>query len=440
MLPSSSLCLFLILSIVKGSLQGGIKPQASAERNSLYQPEYARGAAASQPGNSGPMGAKAGGKYPQYAPQGYQQGPFGLQNGFKPVKPGFAPVQPFYDPATGLGRFQQPAKRKPGFAGKSPKAGYGPGAGSYPNAGAQLGYGAGNYPNLAAQGGYGNGAGHYPSNLPQQGYGSKLSKRGYGNGNYPQFGAQSGYPVKSAKVGYGNGALNYPSSIPQEGYGTGAGSYPSTYPQQGKVSKSGYGNGAGMFPGNAAMQGGAGKPPKNGYGNGAGGYPSLIPQQGLGSKSSKAGLFQQPYANGLANFLGNGKAPGSKAQFNSYQGPIGENGKLGSLGQLPYRSQALPAGNLGYDPKAVKAGGSQSQYGPQAAYPDPAASKYAGAAQYEGQSIPQAATDESLSPSSAVVEGGYQQLGNGQSPWPYAPEESAYGVTDYYGNGYRAPL
>uniref|UniRef100_A0A8C5WHA4 Uncharacterized protein n=1 Tax=Leptobrachium leishanense TaxID=445787 RepID=A0A8C5WHA4_9ANUR len=456
MLPRTSLWLGLILSIVKGSFQGGIKPQVGA--NPLYQPDYPR--AAPQTGNLGPLGAKAGGKYPQYSqysqypqlnPQGYQQGPFGLQNGYggrmgyKPVKPGYS--QPSYDAAAGFGRFPQSAKRKAGYGnaaaagggylgnlgqqgygnaaaagggylgnlgqqgygGKAAKAGYR--AGSYPNAGAQLGYGAGNYPNLGAQTGnasrwsecplpactdlflpappwcyphslylfytgYGNGAANYP-----QGYGSKLFK--------------PGFPAKSPKPGFGNGAGNHLNNFPQQGFGNGAGgNFPSRFQQQGISGK----------PSKAAR---TGKPPKNGYVNVAAGNAGLLPQSGVKSKASKAGLYQKPYS----------------------------------------------------------AGGSQAPYGSQAAYVDPAAN-YASTTQYGGQTTSQGVTEDVISPSAAVegpegvtvwgtappataasprspkkksYKGGYQALGNGQSTWPYGAEEPAYGLTDYYGNGYRGP-
>ncbi|XP_053327277.1 glycine rich extracellular protein 1 isoform X17 [Spea bombifrons] len=434
MLPAAGLGLCLILSLVRSSFQGGLKPQLHSGGSSVYQPEYVRGAGAAQPGIPGPLGAKAGGSYPQVPSQGYQQSPSSFQNGYgglgaKPVKPGYSAPQPSYENVAGLGRFPQSAKRKPagygngagsfpsslgqkGFSGKPSKAGYG--AGSYPNSGAQTGYGAGNYPNPAAQGGYGNGAGNYPSNLPQQGYGSKPSKAGYGAGNYPQVGSQTGYPVKSSKAGYG--AESYPSPVNQgAGYGNGAGNYPSNFPQQA------------------------------GYGNGAGSYPSNIPQQGLGTKPYKAGV---------------------KSAFGAYQGPTGENSKRGALGQFPYKSQSPPADSLGYDPKSVKAGGSQLPYNPQAAFPDPAAAKYAAASQipYGGEPLSPNAMEEEISPS-APVEGtesvavggtappittasprtpktkaykdGYQQLGNRQGSWPYAPEESAHGLNGFYGNGYR---
>ncbi|XP_053327279.1 glycine rich extracellular protein 1 isoform X19 [Spea bombifrons] len=424
MLPAAGLGLCLILSLVRSSFQGGLKPQLHSGGSSVYQPEYVRGAGAAQPGIPGPLGAKAGGSYPQVPSQGYQQSPSSFQNGYgglgaKPVKPGYSAPQPSYENVAGLGRFPQSAKRKPagygngagsfpsslgqkGFSGKPSKAGYG--AGSYLNAGAQTGYGAGNYPNPAAQGGYGNGAGNYPSNLPQQGFSGKPSKAGYGAGSYPNSGAQTGY-----------GAGNYPNPAAQGGYGNGAGNYPSNLPQQA------------------------------GYGNGAGSYPSNIPQQGLGTKPYKAGV---------------------KSAFGAYQGPTGENSKRGALGQFPYKSQSPPADSLGYDPKSVKAGGSQLPYNPQAAFPDPAAAKYAAASQipYGGEPLSPNAMEEEISPS-APVEGtesvavggtappittasprtpktkaykdGYQQLGNRQGSWPYAPEESAHGLNGFYGNGYR---
>ncbi|XP_053327262.1 glycine rich extracellular protein 1 isoform X4 [Spea bombifrons] len=524
MLPAAGLGLCLILSLVRSSFQGGLKPQLHSGGSSVYQPEYVRGAGAAQPGIPGPLGAKAGGSYPQVPSQGYQQSPSSFQNGYgglgaKPVKPGYSAPQPSYENVAGLGRFPQSAKRKPGygngagsfpsslgqkgFSGKPSKAGYG--AGSYLNAGAQTGYGAGNYPNPAAQGGYGNGAGNYPSNLPQQGFSGKPSKAGYGAGSYPNSGAQTGYgagnyPNPAAQGGYGNGAGNYPSN-PQQGYGSkpskagyGAGNYPNP------AAQGGYGNGAGNYPSNLPQQGYGSKPSKAGYG--AGNYPQVGSQTGYPVKSSKAGYgaesYPSPvnqgagYGNGAGNYpsnfpqqagYGNGAGSypsnipqqglgtkpykaGVKSAFGAYQGPTGENSKRGALGQFPYKSQSPPADSLGYDPKSVKAGGSQLPYNPQAAFPDPAAAKYAAASQipYGGEPLSPNAMEEEISPS-APVEGtesvavggtappittasprtpktkaykdGYQQLGNRQGSWPYAPEESAHGLNGFYGNGYR---
>ncbi|KAM5152716.1 glycine-rich extracellular protein 1 [Mantella aurantiaca] len=479
----------LLLSLVGFSLQGGAKPQQNAGGNPLYQPDYIRGAGAQQQGLAGPLGAKSGGKYPQYPSQGYQQGPSGLRNGYG-----------------GLGV-------------KAGKLGYGNGAGSYlgnilgQGQGAKspkAGYGAAGYPNIAAQGGYGNGGTGYPSNIGQQGYGGKPSKAGYGAGAYPQYGAQAGYgasnyPQYGEQAGYGAG--NYPQYGAQAGYGNGGGLYPGNYQQPGyggKPPKAGYRNGYGGYP-NAyqqQQQGIGGKPSKAGYGNGAGlyqggigkpskvasGYPSNVFPQGIGAKTSKAGqkinvhysffsdsslliisagLYQQQqqqqqqYANGLANYQGNGK--GIKSPLGAYQGPAGENAKLGAYGQLPYRSQ-LDA--LGYDPKSAKSAGAKSPYGAQSGYPDATNAKYAGAGQssFNGQSVPQNPLEEEISPSAAVegtqsmregattlpltptspsalkqkpVKGGYQQLGAGQNAWTYGPEESAYVQNGYYGNTYR---
>ncbi|XP_073491408.1 glycine-rich extracellular protein 1 isoform X2 [Aquarana catesbeiana] len=477
----------LLLSLVGISLQGGAKPQQSAGGNPIYQPDYSRGlgVGGQQPGLAGPLGAKSGGagKYPQNPSQAYQQGPYGLRNGYggHGVKAG----------KLGLGQYPQAAKQKPGYANRAGSflgnvLGQGQGAKS-----PKAGYGAGGYPNIAAQGGYANGAAGYPSNIGQQGYGGKPSKAGYGAGtypqyaaqaqgygasNYPQYGEQTGYgagsyPQYGAQAGYGTNGGLYPSNLQQPGYGTNGGLYPSNLQQPGyggKPSKAGYRNGYGGYPnayqqqqqqqqgiggkpskagnGAALYQGGIGKPSKV-----ASGYPSNVFPQGIGAKPSKTGLYQQPYSNGV------------KSPLSAYQGPDGENAKLGAFGQLPYRSQPDA---LGYDPKSAKTAGVKSPYGAQAGYPDATSSKYAGAGQtsFNGQSVPQNPLEEEISPSAAVegtqsmregattlpitptspsvlkqkpFKGGYQQLGAGQNAWTYGPEESAYVQNGYYGNGYR---
>ncbi|XP_040211768.1 glycine-rich cell wall structural protein 1.8-like isoform X2 [Rana temporaria] len=478
----------LLLSLVGISLQGGAKPQQNGGGNPIYQPDYSRGAGVQQPGHTGPLGAKSGGKYPQNPSQAYQQGPYGIGNGYggQGVKAG----------KSGPGQYPQAAKQKPGYANRAGSflgnvLGQGQGAKS-----PKAGYGAAGYPNIAAQGGYGNGAAGYPSNIGQQGYGGKPSKAGYGAGTFPQYAAQpqgygaANYPQYGEQTGYGAGG--YPQYGAQAGYGTNGGLYPGNFQQPGyggKPPKAGYRNGYGGYP-NAyqqqhqqqqqqhqqqqqqhqqqqQQQGIGGKPSKAGYGNGAAlyqggigkpskvasGYPSnVFPQQGIGAKPSKAGLFQQPYSNGVKSPLG------------AYQGPVGENAKLGAYGQqLPYRSQPDA---LGYDPKSAKTG-AKSPYGAQAGYPDAANAKYAGAGQtsFNGQSVPQNPLEEEISPSAAVegtqsmregattlpitptspsvlnpkpFKGGYQQLGAGQSAWTYAPEESAYTQNGYYENSYRA--
>ncbi|XP_069591296.1 glycine-rich extracellular protein 1 isoform X1 [Ranitomeya imitator] len=431
----------LILCFVGCSFQGGLKPQASGAASPIYQPEYVRGAGSQQ---LGPLGSKAGGKYSQYPSQGFQQGSAGIQNGYGGLgqKSG----------RLGLGQF--PSKQKPGY-GNYPGNVLAQGIGAQPS---KAGYGAGGYPNI---GGYRNGAAGYPSNIAQQGYGGKPPKSGFGAGNYPQIGAQTGYgagnypqygeqagygagnyPQFGAQAGYNNGAGRYPSNLQQQGYGTksskagygagnylnaaqggyrnGYGAYPSNLQQQGKSQKAGYGNSAGL-------QGGIGKPSKAGAG-----FPNSFFPQGLGSKPAKTGLYQQPYPNGLSNYQSNGK--GIKSPLSAYQGPVGERSKLGSFGKLPYRSQPLAADSLGYDAKS----GVKSPYGSQAAYPDPASSKYAGAGQipYSSQPVSPSVIEEDVTPSSPV-EGGYQQLGGGQGPWTYAPEESSYTQNGQYGNGYR---
>ncbi|XP_068100186.1 glycine-rich extracellular protein 1 isoform X2 [Hyperolius riggenbachi] len=449
------------MSAVELSTLLGIRPQQAAAGNPIYQPEYVRGAGAQQPG---PLGAKAGGKY-KHPSQGYQQGPSGLQNGYGGlgVKPG----------KLGSGQYPQSGKQKPGYGNgagnllgnvlgqglgtKPSKAGYG--AGGYPNVGAQGGYGAGGYPNVAAQGGYG--AGGYPNVAAQGGYGAGSypqygAQNGYGSPNYGQYGEQPGYgaanyPQYGVQPGYGNGGGLYPSSFQQPGYGAkpskpagyrnGYGGYPNNFQQQqgqGKAPKAGYRNGAGIYPSAAGIQGGIGKPSKLGSG-----YPSNLYPQGIGAKAPKTG-YQQPYGNGLANYQGNGKGKKS-SPLGAYQGPLGENSKLGAYGQQPYRSQPDA---LGYDQKSAKSG-AKAQYSPQLGYPD--SSKYAGAGQnpFTGQAVPQGSLEEEISPSASVE--GTQSMGEGDSlpqitpTWPSVlrpnsykgPEESAYTQNGYYGNSYR---
>ncbi|CAJ0924167.1 unnamed protein product [Ranitomeya imitator] len=217
------------------------------------------------------------------------------------------------------------------------------------------------------------------------GYGTKSSKAGYGAGNY----------LNAAQGGYRNGYGAYPSNLQQQGYGNSAG-------LQGEDEVLAAGGSVSYITGRYTIfihvfyiSGGIGKPSKAGAG-----FPnSFFPQ----------GLYQQPYPNGLSNYQSNGK--GIKSPLSAYQGPVGERSKLGSFGKLPYRSQPLAADSLGYDAKS----GVKSPYGSQAAYPDPASSKYAGAGQipYSSQPVSPSVIEEVVTPSSPV-EGGYQQLGGGQ--------------------------
>ncbi|XP_071978856.1 uncharacterized protein [Engystomops pustulosus] len=466
----------LILCFVGCSFQGGVKPQ----QNPGNQPEYVQGAGFPQ-GVSGPLGSKAGGLQNGYGGLGQKSGKLGLSQLSQPTKhkPGYGNIL-----AQGIG-----AKPSKAGYGKPHKSGYGArntpqfgaqtgyGAGNYPQYGDQTGFGVGNFPQYGAQAGYGNSAGLYPSNgaglypsngaglypsngaglYPSNGAGLYPSNGagGYpsnGAGPYPSNGA-GGYPSNGAGLYSSNGAGLYPSNLQQQGYGAkpskagigagnyqyspqrgyrnGYGGYPSNFQQpgkSGKPSKAGYGIGAGFFPSAAGLQGGIGKPSKA-----AAGYPNSFPPQGLGSKPSKSGLYQQPYPNGLSNFQGNGK--GIKSPLSAYQGPAGENSKPGAYGKLPYRSQPVAADSLGYDTKSSKLG-VKSPYGSQAGYPDPSSSKYAGQVPFSSQPVLQSAVEDDVTPA-APVEGGYQQLGGGQAPWTYAPEESSYGQTGFYGNGYR---
>ncbi|XP_018092225.1 glutenin, high molecular weight subunit PW212 isoform X6 [Xenopus laevis] len=314
----------LLLCLVGCSLQGGT--------GSVQSPV------------SSPLAVKAGGRYPQFGPQGYQQGPTGVRNGYeagygvkagKPVT-GSLGVLPAgkQKPGYGNGRypsnFQQqgiganPSKagygngaglypsniQQQGIGGKPPKAGYGSPSGGLPNVGVQPGYGngAGLYPSNVQQpgtlgkpskAGYGssagvligflNGPGGFPSNIQQPGFGSKPSKAGYGTGNYPRFGAQPGYGAKPSKAGLG--AKSSKAGALQQPYPGGLGSKPS---------KAGYPQGVGNYPRNIPQQGSFQQPYPGGpqeYIQGAAGYPNNYPQQGLGTKPSKAGAYQQPYPN-----------------------------------------------------------------------------------------------------------------------------------------------
>ncbi|XP_056410245.1 fibroin heavy chain-like [Hyla sarda] len=487
----------LFLCLVGCSLQGGVKPQ-SGEASPLYQPEYVRGAGSQQQGALGPLGAKAGGLQNAYGGLGQKSGKLGVGQFPSKQKPGYGN---YLGNVLGQGIGAKPSKAgygaggypniggygngvpgypsniaQQGYGGKPPKSGYragnyqtGYGAGNYPQYEEQAGYGAGSYPQYGA--GYQNGAGPYPSNgagpypsngagpYPSNGAGPYPSNGagpypgngaglypsngagpypGNGAGLYPSNGAgpypgnlqQQGYGAKPSKLGYG--AAGYPNAA-QRGYRNGYGGYPSNFQQQGKSGKppkAGYGNGAGIFPSATGLQGGIGKPSKA-----AAGYPNSFFPQGLGAKSAKAGQYQQPYPNGFSNIQGNGK--GIKSPLSAYQGSQGESSKLGGLGKLPYRSQPVAADSLGYDTKSAKSE-VKSPYGAQAAYPDPSSSKYAGAGQipFSSQPVSPSTVEEYVTPST-TVEGGYQQLGGGQSPWTYAPEESSYGQNGYYGNGYR---
>ncbi|XP_067421821.1 glycine-rich extracellular protein 1 isoform X2 [Emydura macquarii macquarii] len=227
------LLLLLLLCLARGSLQGGVKPQANGALAHLYFPSLIRGGIQLGAG-LGPAGAKAG-PYPIYGPQGLQLG-VGAQNGFGAgpgigVKPGKAGYRVPTGYGAGLGVYPQGAKQKPGYSRAAlPLGGYGAGprAGSYPTAqqgypavgggylvnGAQPGYGNGygaggnGYPGAGLPSGYGNGLGQLPYNgQPQQamptGLGGNYGAGKYGGTGQLMYGAQPAGP--SALDGNGNG-------------------------------------------------------------------------------------------------------------------------------------------------------------------------------------------------------------------------------------------
>ncbi|KAG8433463.1 hypothetical protein GDO86_017662 [Hymenochirus boettgeri] len=431
----------LLLCLVGHSLQGGTKPL--------------------QQGVSGPQAAKAGGRYNQFPPQGYQLGPSGYRNGYDAgigVKAG----------KLGYGNGRYPSNiQQQGIGMKGPKPGYGTQPGVLPSAGAQPVYGnngglymqqpgigvrpprpgyggaAGVLPNVGVQPGYGNPSGLYPNNMQQQGIGVKSSKPGYG----AQVGA---LPNVGAQLGFVNGAGRYPSNLQQPGYGqvnhpqlgagygpkqskTGAFQQPYLGALGSKASKAGtmqqlypngYQLGAGNYPNNLQQQGafqqpypnGLGtKPSKAGYALGAGGYPTNIQQQGA---------FQQPYLNGAYPQL---YPNGMKSPFAANRGPLGKSSKLGSLGKLPYKSQALSTDGLGlgYDSKSLKTDGGAIPYGVQNGFPDPAAAKYAGVSQYAYDSVrsPVTGLEEEISQNSQLE--GTQSNRVGPTTPPTSPSSSS---------------
>ncbi|KAE8578563.1 hypothetical protein XENTR_v10023646 [Xenopus tropicalis] len=426
---------------------------------------------------SSPLAVKAGGRYPQFGPQGYQQGyqqgPTGIRNGYEAgygVKAG--------KPAAGSLGVLPAGKQKPGYGnGRYPSNFQQQGIGAKPS---KAGYGqpVGGVRGIGAQPGYGNGL--YPSNLQQQGIGGKPPKAGYGA-------PAGGLPNVGVQPGYGNGL--YPSNVqqpgiggkpPKAGYGSPAGVLPGAGVQPGFL------NGAGRFPSNIQQPGFGSKPSKAGYG--PGNYPRFGAQAGLGAKPSKAGAFQQPYPNGayqqqpypnsayqqqpypngLNNFLGNGKGQGVKSPYGSL-GALGKSSKQGALGKFPYKSQPLPADALGYDskslknsgaqlpfasqagypdPASVKYGGGPVPYGPQGAYPDPSAIKYGGVPQYpETASSPISTLEEDLSQNVPLE--GTQLIAAGPTTPPTTQaspstlKQKAYKVPEeqaayrFYGTGYQ---
>ncbi|XP_042701828.1 glycine-rich extracellular protein 1 isoform X6 [Chrysemys picta bellii] len=231
------LMLLLLLCLARGSLQGGVKPQANGALGRLYLPSLIRGEGGVHPGAGlGPAGAKAG-PYTGYGPQGLQPGPAGTQNGFgvapgvrvKPGKAGYG-VPAGY--GAGLGGYPQGAKQKPGyFHAALPLGGFGAGprAGSYPTAqqGAQaayLGRFAGPSTDLSAAK---FGLGQLPYNgQPQQamptGLGGDYSAGKYGGMGQLMYGAQLAGP--SALDGNGNGP-GYTNGGDLQANGLAAGAY-----------------------------------------------------------------------------------------------------------------------------------------------------------------------------------------------------------------------
>ncbi|KAJ6654421.1 hypothetical protein lerEdw1_007014 [Lerista edwardsae] len=347
-MASLNLCsLLLLLCLARGSLQGGVKPQASGGRGTLYFPPQARGAGAIRPGAGlGPAGAKAG-KYPGYRTQGLPTGlGYGVPNGYgagrmASLSPSLPPslslsqsfshspiLSKFYSNLNFLMHLPVPGYRGVGYRttlplgglgarSKASKPGYGagPSAAGYPAVGSQQAYlgGAGvGYPSGALQNGYGNGYGAggngFPVAGPQPGR--------YGNGAQTPYGSQLGGPVgdpAAAKYG-GAGQLSYNGQSEAAGLGDyGAGRYGAPQsPYEPQVGGPGgisvdpaaikYGNGNGM----KYMNGG--EPQTNGVGA-AGSYGALAPGgygaqlgpgQGLGGYGAKESKY------GLNAFLGNG--------------------------------------------------------------------------------------------------------------------------------------
>ncbi|XP_053883060.1 glycine rich extracellular protein 1 isoform X1 [Malaclemys terrapin pileata] len=288
------LMLLLLLCLARGSLQGGVKPQANGALGRLYLPSLIRG------------------PYTGYGPQGLQPGPAGTQNGFgvapgvrvKPGKAGYG-VPAGY--GAGLGGYPQGAKQKPGyFHAALPLGGFGAGprAGSYPTA--QQGYPGvgGGYLVNGAQPGYGNGYGAGGNSHPGAGVQS-----GYGNGAQAAYlGRFAGPSTDLSAAKFGLGQLPY-NGQPQQAMPTGLG---------GDYSAGKYGGmGQLMYgaqpAGPSALDGNGNGP---GYTNGgdlqanglaAGAYGPLTAGQapgGYGLTPTAYGGKEAKY--GLNGFLGNG--------------------------------------------------------------------------------------------------------------------------------------
>uniref|UniRef100_A0A452H465 Elastin n=1 Tax=Gopherus agassizii TaxID=38772 RepID=A0A452H465_9SAUR len=297
----TGLFLLLLLCLARGSLQGGLKPQANGALGRLYLPSLIWGAGGVHPEAwLGPAGAKAG-PYTGYGPQGLQLGP-GAQNGFgvapgvrvKPGKAGYG-VPAGY--GAGLGGYSQGAKQKLGF-------GAGPRAGSYPTT--QQGYAGtgGGYLVNGAQLGYENGYGAGGNSHPGAGL-----QTGYGNGAQAAYlGRFAGPGTDLSAAKFGLGQLPY-NGQPQQAMPTGLG---------GDYGAGKYG-GTGQLtyraqPARPSALDGNGNGP--GYANGgdlqanglaAGGYGPLTAGQaprGYGLTPAAHGGKEAKY--GLNSFLGNG--------------------------------------------------------------------------------------------------------------------------------------
>ncbi|XP_042701825.1 glycine-rich extracellular protein 1 isoform X1 [Chrysemys picta bellii] len=306
------LMLLLLLCLARGSLQGGVKPQANGALGRLYLPSLIRGEGGVHPGAGlGPAGAKAG-PYTGYGPQGLQPGPAGTQNGFgvapgvrvKPGKAGYG-VPAGY--GAGLGGYPQGAKQKPGyFHAALPLGGFGAGprAGSYPTA--QQGYPGvgGGYLVNGAQPGYGNGYSAGGNSHPGAGVQS-----GYGNGAQAAYlGRFAGPSTDLSAAKFGLGQLPY-NGQPQQAMPTGLGGDYSA----GKYGGMGQLMYGAQLAGPSALDGNGNGP---GYTNGgdlqanglaAGAYGPLTAGQapgGYGLTPTAYGGKEAKY--GLNGFLGNG--------------------------------------------------------------------------------------------------------------------------------------
>ncbi|XP_067326035.1 glycine-rich extracellular protein 1 isoform X3 [Anolis sagrei] len=293
----------LLLCLVRGSLQGGIKPQGNG-RGGLYLPSLLRGAGGMQPAAGlGPAGVKAG-RYPPYGTQGLPTG-LGVQNGYGAGRGyGGKLGKPGYGLPTGYGAgYRDLGYPRAGFPlaglgtrGKPPKAagyGAGPSAGGYPAVGLQQAYpgsmGAGGYPSSGLQNGYGNGYGAGSNGFA--GAGSQPGGYGVQMPYSSQLGSPAGDPT-AAKYG-GAGQLPY-SGQPQQSDGAGLGG---DY----GAGRYGNGNGLGYMNGGEANGLGAGAYGPLGAGQAQRGYGGpLSPGQTLGGYGGKESKY------GMNGFLGNG--------------------------------------------------------------------------------------------------------------------------------------